>query len=346
MTTPSGPTPMDADYLGHATRVAVGVTGRQQVARYPRAAGDRGRSRVTSLARLSFADAVPSVLVLLLVATMAPDLGATESVLSAVLLGLALVTVLASFLALALTRSGRRLRVAVIVGTNAGLVAVVAAQLDTFVAVVLLLGLRAALLGMGVVVQRPLLVDVAPPEARVRALARWRAAAVLGAAAAAGLAAVAVGGPEWGWRSVLSVAGGVAAVLGLAVAFVDDPGIGGFEHSRLARLVGADAAPATEPSRVGPSLDRAARTRAVRVTLTGYVGVGFAGLASLGATASLVQTLGFTAPATYVGLAIAWTAAAAATVLASDGLEARRRRSPGVSLPRPRSFCSSRLPGW
>ncbi len=330
MTTPFAPAPLDPEYLGHAARVAVGVTGRQQVARYGRAAGDRGRSRITSLARLSFADAVPTVLVLLLVGTLGPDLGTTEPVLTTALLVGALITVLASFLALGLTRSGRRLKVAVIVGTNAGLVAVVAAQLTTLTAVLALLALRAALIGMGIAVQRPLLVDVAPPEARVRALARWRAAAVLGAAAAAGLAALAVGGPQWGWRAMLSVAGGIAAVLGLAVAFVDDPGVGGFERSRLARLVGDAAAPSAEPGRVGPSLDRAARTRAVRVSLTGYVGVGFAAFASLAATASLVQSLGFTAPAAYVGLALAWTAAAGATLLAADGLEARRRRSPGT----------------
>ena len=194
----TSPAPLDPEYLGHAARVAVGVTGRQQVARYGRAAGDRGRSRITSLARLSFADAVPTVLVLLLVGAIGPDLASTESVLTTALLAGALVTVLASFLALGLARSGRRLRVAVIVGTNAGLVAVVAAQLSALTSVLALLALRAALIGVGVVVQRPLLMDVAPPEARVRALARWRAAAVLGAAAAA----AAVAGCYCCWRAL------------------------------------------------------------------------------------------------------------------------------------------------
>ena len=209
------------------------------------------------------------------------------------------------------------------------MVAILAAQLSALWAVLALLGLRAALLGMGAVVQRPLLVDVTPPEARVRALARWRSAAVLGAAAAAGFAALAVGGPEWGWRGMVSLAGGIAAVIGLAVAFVDDPGIGGFEHSRLVRLVGEDAAPSRLLGKIGPSLDRVARTSGVRVTLSGYVGVGFAAVAPLVATATLVESLGFTPMATYTGLGLAWLAAAIAIVMASDGLEARRRRSPG-----------------
>ncbi len=322
-------TPVDRDYLDHAARVALGVTGRQQVARYSRAAGDRGRSRVTSLARLAFADALPTVLVVLLVATIAPDLSTTESTLRAAVVAGALVTVLASFLALALAGGGRRLKVAVIVGTNAGLVAVVVAQLSTLWAVGAVLALRAALLGAGVVVQRPLLVDVAPPEARLRALARWRAGAVVGASAAAGLAALAVGGPEWGWRGMLALAGGVAAVLGLAVAFVDDPGVGGFERNRMIKLVGPDAAPSDRLGGVGLSLDRAARTAAVRISLTGYVGVGFAVAAPIAASLAWVQGLGFTLPAAFGGLAAAWLAAAIATVLASDGLEARRRRSPG-----------------
>jgi ABC-type branched-subunit amino acid transport system ATPase component/MFS family permease len=321
--------PLDRDYLDHAARVALGVTGRQQVARYSRAAGDRGRSRVTSLARLAFADALPTVLVVLLVATMAPDLSTTESTLRALIVAGALVTVLASFLTLALAGGGRRLKVAVIVGTNAGLVAVVVAQLSTLWAVAAVLAVRAALLGAGVVVQRPLLVDVAPPEARVRALARWRAGAVVGASAAAGLAALAVGGPEWGWRGMLALAGGVAAVLGLAVAFVDDPGLGGFERSRMVKLVGPDAAPSDRLGGVGLSLDRAARTAAVRISLTGYVGVGFAVAAPIAASLAWVRALGFTLPAAFGGLAAAWLGAAVATVVASDGLEARRRRSPG-----------------
>ena len=75
--------------------------------------------------------------------------------------------------------------------------------------------------------------DVAPPEVRVRALARWRGAAAGARAGAAALAALALGGPEWGWRTALTVAGGVAVALVLA-AFVDDPGVGGFEARRLA----------------------------------------------------------------------------------------------------------------
>ena len=310
---------LDRDEFEHAARVALGVTGRQQVARYPRAAGDRGRSRVTSLARLAFADALPTVLVLLLAAPIAADLSSTEPTVRALLVAGALGAVLASFLALTLASSGRRIKTAVAVGTNAGLLAVVAAQLTILWAAVAVLAVRAALLGIGVVVQRPLIVDVAPPEARVRALARWRAGSVVGAAGAAGLAALAVGGPEWGWRGMLTVAGGIAAVVGLAVAFVDDPGVGGFERSRLAKLVGEDAAPAVRSPRVGVSLDRAARTAAVRISLTGYVGVGFAGVAPILAIAALVQTLGFTVPAAFVGLAIAWVVAAAATVLAADG---------------------------
>ena len=98
--------PFDPNYLSQATRVALGITGRQQVARYARAAGDRGRARALALGRLGFADTLPTVLVVLLASAIGPDLGSNESTLSAILLALALVTVLAAFLSLGLATRG------------------------------------------------------------------------------------------------------------------------------------------------------------------------------------------------------------------------------------------------
>ena len=200
------------------------------------------------------------------------------------------------------------------------------ARLDAVPAMVVLLGIGASLASVGMVVLRPLVVDVAPPEARVRALARWRGGALLGAAAAAALAALSMGGPEWGWRTGLTVAGAAAVVLGVLGALVDDPGIGGFENRRLARLVEGDAP--GPPARTGHSVRRALGVPAVRRTIPGYLGVGLAGLASIGATSAVVQTRGLDVPETYLGLAAAWVAAAVVVWPGARMLERLRRHSP------------------
>ena len=322
-----GPPP-EPTGLARGVRVALGVTTSQRTRGYRSEAGAQGRTRVFGLAGLAFADALPSVLLWLLVSWVAPDLGASSGWLTTWLLAGGVAVAAAALISLRLARSGRRLTATVWVATNAGLVVVVVAQLEVFTAAAALLVLRAAFLGVGAVTQRPLVVDVSPPEVRVRALARWRGAGVLGGAAAAGLAAAVVGGPEWGWRSALAAAGAVAAVLGLVAAFVDDPGVGGVERRRLVGLVGEDAAPVEDLDRPLRSLGRAAGQPAVTVALVGYLAVGVAGIAPVTAIVDLVRTSGTSAVETYTGLAIAWAAASLAMVLAARGLEARGRRGP------------------
>ncbi|HYN75451.1 MAG TPA: MFS transporter [Candidatus Limnocylindria bacterium] len=314
--------------LARGVRVALGVKGSQQTRGYWSEAGAQSRACVRGLAGLAFADALPSVLLWLLVSWVAPDLGASSGWLRTWLLAGGVAVAAAALMSLRLARSGRRLTTAVWVATNAGLVVVVVAQLEVLTAAAALLVLRAALLGVGAVTQRPLVVDVSPPEVRVRALARWRGAGVLGGATAAGLAAAVVGGPEWGWRSALSAAGAVAAVLGLVAAFVDDPGVGGVERRRLVGLVGEEAAPVAVLDRPLRSLDRVAGQPTVALALVGYLAVGVAGLAPVTAIVGLVRTSGTSAVETCAGLAIAWSAAAVVTVLAARGLEARGRRGP------------------
>ena len=317
---------VDASALDHAVRLAVGVSGQADVGRYGRAVGRRGRWAVLGLAGLMFASALPALFILLVGPVVPADLGSTTSDARWALVAAECIIAIAALAAPALTR-GRRHGVAVVAATNAGLVAVVVARLDSLPAILVLFGIGAALVSIGLVVLRPLLVDVAPPEIRVRALARWRGAAVLAAAAAAVLAALALGGPEWGWRTALTVAGGVAVALGLAASVVDDPGVGGFEARRLARLGGSEPAAGEEPPR--PLMRRALWSRVVRHTLAGYLAVGLAGLASLGATATVVQGHDLTLPETYLGLALAWAIAALAVLVLARPLERLRRRSPG-----------------
>ncbi len=319
-------TPLAA-HVAYAARVAMGVTGEQQVPTYGRAAGDRGRGRVTAIARVSFAEQAGVVASILLALAIAADLPAQTGEVAVVLMAGGLAIGLGALLAVRASGSGTRLKVLVGVVVNAGIVAAVAAQVSSLTLLAVLVVGRGLLLGYGQTLQRAMLVDVVPPEARVRALARYRGAAVLGAAVAAGLAAGVLSGPEWPWRAVLTGIAVVGALLGLALAFVDDPGVGGFEGSRLRKVAG-EAAPPVRVDSVGGSLGRAARTAGARVSGTGFAGAGFAGLGSIAATVAALQDKDLTIGSALLGLTAAWAGAALVVVLAADGLEARRRADP------------------
>ncbi len=163
--------PLDA-HVAYAARVAMGVTGEQQVPSYGRAAGDRGRGRVTAIARVSFAEQAGVVAAILLVGAVAADLPAKTGEVAVVLIAGALAIGLGSLLAVRASRGGTRLKVLVGVVVNAAILAAVAAQVSSLTLLAVLVVGRGILLGYGQTLQRALLVDVVPPEARVRALAR------------------------------------------------------------------------------------------------------------------------------------------------------------------------------
>ena len=258
---------------------------------------------------------------------VAADLPAKTGEVAVVLIAGALAVGLGSLLAVRASRGGTRLKVLVGVVVNAAILAAVAAQVSSLTLLAVLVVGRGILLGYGQTLQRALLFDVVPPEARVRALARWRGAAVFGAAVAAGLAAGVLSGPEWPWRAVLTGIAVATALLGLALAFVDDPG------SAASSCRGCARSPATprrprRSTRWAASLGRAARTAGARVSGTGFAGVGFAGLGSVAATVVALQDKDLTIGSALLGLTAAWAAAALVVVLAADGLEARRRADP------------------
>jgi branched-chain amino acid transport system ATP-binding protein len=312
-------------HLDRASRVALGATGEQDVPGYVRAAGARGRARVTSLSRLAYADTSVTYCFVLLAAAAAAETGLTPTAVITALVAGAAGIITGSILGIRVADSGRRLRVAVAVGTNAALLGIVAAQVSAFwLLTVLLLG-RGILIGYGQAVQRPLVMDVVPPEARVRAFARWRGAAIFGIATAAGAAALVLSGPEWSWRTPITFIAVLAAILALAVAFVDDPGNGGLELDRLRRVLSDVEAPPEKVHGITESFGVLSRTPAARRSLTGFVGAGFVLISALPVGITVAGQRGWTVGTVLLSVGIGLALAALAAIVFADGLDARRQ---------------------
>src|SRR4029077_8668157 len=95
--------------------------------------------------------------------------------------------------------------------------------------------------GSGAAVPTPWLVDLYPPDVRVRGLAFYRAADATGNMVSPLLVAVLTGVFALTWRGVFLVMGGICVIAAVAGMGLRDPGVGRWDSARIRDLVRRDA---------------------------------------------------------------------------------------------------------
>jgi ABC-type branched-subunit amino acid transport system ATPase component len=317
-----------------AGRVALGVYGDSDAPAWNDAVRGASREQVRGISSLAVAEAAPIVALLLVLPQVAEVAGVSTATIGAVVL-LPLISML--FVALPASAAGagrRRVAVALGCGINLAVVGVVIGQAFAPPILAALLAVRAVLSVFTWGSARPLLVDSVVPEARIRALTRWRTSWLLGAGLGAFGAAMATVGPSVGPAIAVSATSVVAALVAVLALGVKDPGPGGVESQRVAALFGPEvAADLAAPTAGSAALGRVGRTASARVTLTGYVAVGYGLLGMLvPAHAAITERgaeSGVTPGIAALGLSAALLVVTLPLLLVGRNIERMRRRDPG-----------------
>ena len=318
-----------------AGRVALGVYGDTDIPTWRAAVHGASREQVRGITSLAVAESAPLVALLLVLAQVAESSGTSIGVVGAVVLLPIVVMALAVFPAASAGAGGRRVAVALGCGINLAVVGVVIGQAFAPPVLAALLAVRGVLGVYTWASARPLLVDSVVPEARVRALTRWRISWLLGASLGAFGAAMSTVGPSVGPGLAVTGTSIVAALVSVLSLGVKDPGAGGVESQRVSALFGPEVAADLCAATPGSSaLGRVVRTPSALVTLTGYVGVGYALLGMLvPAQAAIFQRgaeSGVTPGIAALGLSAALLVVTLPLLMVGRDIERSRRLSPGA----------------
>jgi len=316
-----------------AARIAQGIYGDVDSGRWKDVTSKRSRQRVWAMATLAACESAPLFALLLLLPNAASDNGIEASAIGTSVVVSALVALVAVYPAIQFGGGWNRTRVAVATGINLAVVGVLLGQALTPPVLTVVLSIRAFLAACAWATNRPLMADLVVPEARVRALTRYRIGTLLGAAAGATAAGLATVGPAWGAAKSISGVSILAGLVALLALRVREPGLGGAETARIEVVFGPAAA--VNGALAGSSWDsmgRVVKIPAALVTLTGYVGAGFAFLGMLVPAQQIIRDRGVDKGVT-LGVAALAIAAALATVtipLIQVGwnVERMRRRDP------------------
>ena len=297
-----------------AARIAQGIYGDRKSPRWHDATNERSRKRVWAMATLAACEAAPLTALLLLLPDAAKAGGLEASSIGASVVFSAIVAIVAIFPAVQFGAGWNRTRIAVVTGINLAVIGVLLGQTLTPPLLTIVLALRAFLAACAWATNRPLVSDLVAPEARVRALTRYRIGTLLGAAAGAAAAGLATSGPQLGAAKAISGVSILAGLVSLLALRVKEPGLGGAEAARIEVVFGPQAA--VDGRLAGTSWDsmkRVVRVPSALTTLTGYVGAGFAFLGMLIPAQQIIAERGLDKGVT-PGLAAFGIAAALATV--------------------------------
>lgn len=265
-----------------AARIAQGIYGDSDSGAWKDVTSERSRRDVWAMATLAACEAAPITALLLLLPEVARVEGISATAVGTAIVLSALVAIFSIFPAIQYGAGWNRTRVAVVTGINLAIIGILLGQTLSPPLLWLVLGLRAFLAACAWATNRPLVEDLVPPEARVRALTRYRIGTLLGASAGAAAAGLALVGPQLGAAKAISGVSIVAALVSLLALRVREPGLGGAEAARIEVVFGPQAAVDGRLSGMSwDSLGRVAGTPAARTTLAGYVGAGFAFLGML-----------------------------------------------------------------
>jgi ABC-type branched-subunit amino acid transport system ATPase component len=317
-----------------AGRVALGVYGDGDIPAWNESVRGASREQVRGLTSLAVAESAPLVALLLLLPQVAEVAQISTAVVGAVVILPLFITLFAVFPAASAGAGRRRVAVALGCGINLAVIGVVVGQAFAPPILAALLTVRAILSVFTWASARPLLVDSVVPEARVRALTRWRTSWLLGAGLGAFGAAMATVGPSIGPALAISGTSVLAALVAVLALGVKDPGPGGVESQRVSALFGPEvAADLAAPTAGSAALGRVVRTKPARVTLTGYVAVGYGLIGMLvPAHAAIFERgaeSGVTPGIAALGLSAAMIVATLPVLMVGRNIERMRRRSAG-----------------
>ena len=318
-----------------AGRVALGVYGDSDSPTWVDAVRGASREQVRGISSLAVAESAPLVALLLVLPQVAEVSGVSTAVIGAVVLLPLLSTLLVVLPAASAGAGRRRVAVALGCGINLAVIGVVIGQAFAPGILAALLAVRAMLSVFTWAAARPLLVDSVVPEARVRALTRWRISWLLGASLGAFGAAMSTVGLSVGPGLAVTATSVLAALVSVLALGVKDPGPGGVETQRVSALFGPEvAADLAAPTAGSAALGRVVRTASARVTLSGYVVVGYGLLGMLvpaqAAIAERGVESGVTPGIAALGLSAALLVVTLPLLLVGRNIERMRRRDPGA----------------
>jgi ABC-type branched-subunit amino acid transport system ATPase component len=315
-----------------AGRVALGVYGDTDAPRWRDAVQGTSREQTRGLSALAIAESAPLVALMLLLPEVARLADVSTVIVGAVFLLPLFVMLIAAFPASGAGAGPRRVAIALGCGINLAVVGVVVGQAFAPPILAALLAVRAALSVFTWASARPLLVDSVVPEARARALARWRAMWLLGGSLGAFGAACATWGPALGAGLAITATSVLAALVAIISLGVREIGPGGVESQRIGALFGPEvAADLVAPTAGSAAMARVTRTQAVRTSLTPYVGVGYALLGLLIPAHSAIRERAGDIDPGVAALAVATVllVALAPAYAAGRSVERARRLDPG-----------------